>query len=76
MGCENNACWQQCTPIAGKFDAFLYVSGAPSRIDITLVRDGQTILAEKKEITYQDSYPNGPECGPACRTAALEYAVP
>jgi hypothetical protein len=76
MGCDAGACWQGCTPIPGKFEARLAVPGTPPRLELTLVRDGQPILAEQAEPAYQDVYPNGPECGGACRQATLAYTVP
>jgi hypothetical protein len=76
MGCDGNACWQTCTPIPGKFESRLSVTGTPARFAFTLVRDGHTILAEDIQPAYRDVYPNGPECGGACRQATLEYAVP
>jgi hypothetical protein len=76
MGCDGNACWQKCTPIPGKFQSRLAIQGTPARFELTLLRDGETILAQKVEPAYGDVYPNGPECGGACRQATLEYAVP
>jgi hypothetical protein len=75
-GCDGNACWQKCTPIPGKYESRLAVRGTPARIGLALVRDGETILAEDVEPAYAEVYPNGPECGGACRQATLEYTVP
>ena len=76
MGCDGTACWQKCTPIPGKYQSRLAVTGTPARFELTLVRDGETILAPKVEPAYRAVYPNGPECGDACRQATLEYTVP
>ena len=76
QACNANACWQSCTPIPGKFDARLVITGTPARIELTLVRDGQAILEEKLEPAYQDVYPNGDECGGACRQASLDFTIP
>ena len=76
MGCSGGTCWQKCTPIPGKFRSRLAVTGTPTTLELTLVRDGETILAQKVEPAYVEVYPNGPECGGACRQATLEYTVP
>jgi hypothetical protein len=76
MGCDSKACWQKCTPIPGQFESHLAVTGTPARIGLTVVRDGATLLAEEVEPAYRDAYPNGPECGGACKQATLEYTVP
>jgi hypothetical protein len=76
MGCDGNACWQKCTPIPGKFQSRLATPGTPARFELTLLRDGETILAQNVEPAYREVYPNGPECGGACRQARLEYMVP
>lgn len=76
MGCDGTACWQKCTPIPGKFVGRLTVDSTPPRIALKLVRDGTDVLVEDVAPAYQDVYPNGPECGGACRQAALEYTLP
>ena len=76
MGCDGNACWQKCTPIAGKFVARVSIDGTPARVDLNLMRDQVPILAEMATPSYQDVYPNGPDCGPVCRQATLEYMLP
>lgn len=76
MGCNGSACWQKCTPIPGKFLSRLAVTGTPALFELTILRDGETILAQKVAPAYREVYPNGPECGGACRQATLEYSVP
>ena len=76
MGCNGGTCWQKCTPIPGKFRSRLTVTGTPAMLEFTLVRDGETLLAQKVEPAYREVYPNGVECGGACRQATLEYSVP
>lgn len=76
MGCDAGACWQSCTPIPGKFDGHLTIRGTPSRVELALVRDSQPILEETVNVTYEAVYPNGPECGGACRQASREIVVP
>ena len=75
-GCDGTSCWQKCTPIPGKYLSQVAVTGTPARLELTLVRDGETILAQNVEPTYREVYPNGPECGGACRQATVEYTVP
>jgi hypothetical protein len=76
MGCDVNTCWQGCRPIPGKFVQAISVNGTPSQIELSVVRDGQEILAKHVDPNYQETFPNGPECGPACRHATLEFAIP
>jgi hypothetical protein len=76
MGCNGDSCWQGCTPIAGKFVVHVTIDNTPARVELKLSRDGAAILAETTEPVYNDVYPNGPECGGACRQASLEYTLP
>jgi hypothetical protein len=76
MGCNGDSCWQGCTPIPGKFLTRVTIDGTPGRVDLQLSRDGAPILVETAEPVYADVYPNGPECGGACRQASLEYTLP
>jgi hypothetical protein len=75
MGCNGDACWQGCTPIPGQFVAHLTVNGTPGRVDLNFTRDTAPILVEMARPTYKDAYPNGPECGPVCRQASMEYML-
>jgi hypothetical protein len=75
MGCDAVTCWQGCTPIPGKFEARLTVTGTPARLELAVLRNGQPLVTEEVEPAYQDVYPNGPECGGACRQATLAYTV-
>jgi len=75
-GCDGTACWQKCEPIPGKYQSRLAVTGTPARFQLSVVRDGETVLDQEVEPAYRDVYPNGPECGGACRQATLEYTVP
>lgn len=76
MGCNGSACWQNCAPISGQFVAHLTIDGAPARVDLTLSRDGAAILIETAEPAYKDVYPDGPECGDACRQASPDDTIP
>jgi len=76
MGCNGDACWQECTPIPGKFLAQLTIDSTPGRVDVKLSRDGAPLLVETAQPVYKDVYPNGPECGGACRQASIEYTLP
>jgi hypothetical protein len=75
-GCDGNACWQGCKPIEGRFIQAISMSGTPSRVDLTLVRDGQELVVQHVEPAYREVFPNGPECGGGCRQASLEFTVP
>jgi hypothetical protein len=75
-GCNGEACWQGCTPIPDKFVLDVSLSGTPSRIEISLLRDGKELAGDKTEPKYRVLFPNGPECGGACRQGSMEFAIP
>lgn len=50
------------------------VDSTPMALDLSLSRDGTVILAESPTLTYQESHPNGPDCG-VCRSASVDLTV-
>ncbi len=51
-------------------------STTPSRMRVTISRDGVALVDTNLAPTYAVSEPNGPGCGPVCRTASATLAVP
>jgi hypothetical protein len=75
-GCDNQSCWQGCTPIYGKFLSRVSVQGTPQELTLSLVRDGRTLLDQTVQPAYRTVYPNGPECGGACKQAKFAASIP
>lgn len=47
---------------------------APKALSLSLSLEGRSVLAESPTLTYEESYPNGPDCG-VCRSASVELTV-
>jgi hypothetical protein len=50
------------------------VGSTPKALGLSLSRDGTVILAESPTLTYQESHPNGPDCG-VCRSTTVDLTV-
>jgi len=48
-----------------------YLEGAPAAIHVRVERDGMELLDEDRALTYREFEPNGPECGPTCRSSGM-----
>jgi hypothetical protein len=48
----------------------------PAVVDIDILRDGVRVTRAHFDITYEEDWPNGPECGPVCRSAAVSLTLP
>jgi hypothetical protein len=48
---------------------------ALTEIRVRVERDGQTLVDRSLAPTYREVQPNGPGCGPVCRTASEQLAV-
>lgn len=62
-----------CMKIADHYTLRAALSGMPASVAIALERDGSAQIDESVKPSYQDSYPNGPECGGACKYASLDF---
>lgn len=67
---------QSCTPIPDQYYVSVSVMGTPASVDVSLERDGDTLVEETHELSYEEARPNGPECEPLCRQASVEVNVP
>ena len=48
----------------------------PSKVTVTIERDGQPVATQTFDLTYTTSRPNGPDCEPVCKQASGTIAVP
>ena len=76
FGCDGQACGQQCMWLRGQFVIEVMMYATPSRLEVVLSRDGEQLVAQEVRPAYEESTPNGPECGPVCRQAKVDVAVP
>lgn len=52
------------------------VNGAPASIHARIERDGTELLDEERALSYEDFEPNGPGCGPSCRSGEMALELP
>jgi hypothetical protein len=64
-----------CSPVPGQFHQLLSLPGTPARVALALSRDGKALFDKTLDLSYQDFYPNGPQCGGACREASATVSV-
>jgi hypothetical protein len=67
---------QSCSPIPDQFVLSVHIDGTPKVLSVTLMRDGIELSAETLTPAYVQSQPNGEGCGPVCRQASVELALP
>lgn len=53
----------------------LALASTPKTFAIALSRDGSSILSEDATPNYDESTPNGPDCGPVCRQGHVALVV-
>lgn len=73
---NGNSVSQSCTPIENQFDLQVSMYGTPAELSVELKRDDSVLVEESHTLTYEEYFPNGPECGPACRQADVNIAIP
>jgi hypothetical protein len=73
---SNGARHQTCTPLERQFDLEVSTYGTPAALTVALELDGSVLVDEAHDLAYQTYYPNGPECGPACRQANVVLTIP
>lgn len=44
-------------------------------LGVRITRDGALLLDDTQTIAYEDTRPNGPDCGPVCKNAAVEFQL-
>jgi hypothetical protein len=71
---QGGAVGQSCTPIPGKFEERLTVPGLPARLRITQrLAQGEVYLDRDVTPRYEEFYPNGKDCGGACKQAGATW---
>jgi hypothetical protein len=53
----------------------VFYSATPKSVAFTVHRDDKIVGGDMLQPTYVESFPNGPECGPACRQAQVQVAL-
>lgn len=53
----------------------LNIADEAPQLGIEVTRDGQSILSRQLQPSYTTSYPNGPECSPACPHADISLTL-
>jgi hypothetical protein len=66
----------RCDPIPGQLKESISISGTPTSVRVQQSVGGTTILDRSVSPTYKANRPNGPECDPLCRQAAVEWTIP
>jgi hypothetical protein len=66
---------QTCTPVAGKLNEIIVITGKPTTVHVTETVDGATFLDETATPAYKTSQPNGPDCDPICSQASAEWVL-
>lgn len=70
---HDDAVSQSCTPIADRWDFSIGVSGTPRSLRFQLLHDESVLTFQSLVPEYSTFYPNGEECGGACRQASARY---
>jgi hypothetical protein len=65
-----------CAAGAGALQQVLTLPGTPTSVDLTVMRDGRTILQRAISLAYTTFQPNGPSCPPTCHEATAVVDVP
>ncbi|WP_437534449.1 hypothetical protein WME79_09845 [Sorangium sp. So ce726] len=73
---HGDAVSQSCIPAPGQFTQLLAIDGTPARVDVVVRRDGALLGEQSFTPAYRTSYPNGEDCGPACRQDAQDWPLP
>jgi hypothetical protein len=66
---------QSCTPIRDHWTLEVSSPGTPATLQARVERDGASLLDTQRELEYEESRPNGPDCEPLCRQAAIRLTL-
>jgi|SRR4029079_1084859 len=64
-----------CNVLPGKFVETITLQGTPGQVHVWQYVDDASILDAAVAPQYEDSRPNGPECGPVCRQASVAWTL-
>jgi hypothetical protein len=70
-----NAVSLRCDPIPGQFVETITLPGTPAQIHVWQYVDDAAILDAAGAPSYAEVFPNGPECGGACRQASESWTL-
>ena len=65
----------RCDPVPGQFVETITLMGAPGQVHVWQYVDDAAVLDAAAAPSYQDYFPNGPECGSPCRQASLSWTL-
>jgi hypothetical protein len=65
----------RCDPIAGQFIETITLMGTPAQVHVWQYVDDVAIVDAAAAPSYADHFPNGPECGGACRQASASWTM-
>jgi len=72
---SDSAVTRTCDPVPGRFMESISLSGTPGQVHAWQYLDDAAILDAAAAPSYQNYQPNGPECGPGCRQAAVAWTL-
>jgi len=74
--CTDTSTGRQCDPIPGRFVETIGIAGTPGQVHAWQYVDDVAILDAAAAPSYQDYYPNGPDCDPVpCRNASVSWTL-
>lgn len=65
----------RCDPIPGQFVETITLGGTPAQVHAWQYVDDVAVLDAAGAPSYADYFPNGPECGGACRQASASWTM-
>jgi hypothetical protein len=65
-----------CPPLDARYHIELNIAAAPDELGVRLALGDTVLFEQSAAIQYRRFEPNGPECGPVCYQAEVEYTVP
>jgi hypothetical protein len=65
-----------CPPLDGRYGIGIETSATPGELGLTLAFGDRVLFEQSVAVQYTKVEPNGPECGPLCYQARLEYRIP
>jgi hypothetical protein len=70
-----NAVSLRCDPIPGQFVERITLPGTPAQVHVWQYVDDAAVLDAAGAPSYAEVFPNGPECGGACRQASESWTL-
>ena len=72
---NGNSVSYRCDPIPGQFVETITLASTPAQVHVWQYVDDAAILDAAAAPSYADYFPNGPECGGACRQASASWTL-